>query len=336
MTVLREFERLEAAGLWRASPDAQRRDVIISVGDATLTITDMQDRVLAHWSLAAVERANPGVFPALFHPDGDPGEQLEIPQDETTMLEAIEKVRTAIERARPHPGRLRVMSILGSLALVALLVVFGLPGLMQNHAVKVVPEIKTKAIGQALLGRIERVSGQACATPEASPILAKLAARTDVRQMVIMRSGVASSLHLPGGIVLLNRSLVEDFEDPAVAAGAVLAERARAQLRDPLAELLEVGGFLASFRLLTTGELTRETLDRYSETVLAAPRPELPDDLLLAEFARAAIPSTPYAYALDVTGETTLGLIEADPMAGRALEPVLNDRDWVQLQNICG
>jgi hypothetical protein len=207
---------------------------------------------------------------------------------------------------------------------------------MQSHAVKVVPEIKTKAIGQALLGRIERVSGQACATPEASPILAKLAARTDVRQLVIMRSGVASSLHLPGGIVLLNRSLVEDFEDPAVAAGAVLAERARAHLHDPLAELLEVGGFLASFRLLTTGELTRETLDRYSETVLAAPRPVLPDDLLLAEFARAAIPSTPYAYALDVTGETTLGLIEADPMAGRALEPVLNDRDWVQLQNICG
>jgi hypothetical protein len=336
MTVLREFERLEAAGLWRASPEAQRRDVIISVGDATLTITDLQDRVLAHWSLAAVERANPGVFPALFHPDGDPGEQLEIPQDEETMLEAIEKVRHAIERARPHPGRLRVMSIFGSLSVVALLILFGLPSLMQNHAVKVVPEIKAKAIGQALLGRIERVSGQACTTPSATPILAKLAARTGVRQLVIMRAGVASSLHLPGGIVLLNRSLVEDYEDPAVAAGAVLAERARAELHDPLAELLEAGGVLASFRLLTTGELTRETLDYYSETVLSVPRPELPDDLLLAEFARAAIPSSPYAYALDVTGETTIGLIEADPMAGRALEPVLNDRDWVQLQDICG
>ncbi len=132
MTVLREFERLEAAGLWRASPDAQRRDVIISVGDATLTITDMQDRPLAHWSLAAVERSNPGVFPALFHPDGDTGETLEIPQDEQTMLEAIERVRYAIERARPHPGRLRVMSILGSLSLVALLLVFWLPSLAKT------------------------------------------------------------------------------------------------------------------------------------------------------------------------------------------------------------
>lgn len=336
MTALREFERLEAAGLWRETPESQRRDVIVSVGDATLTITDLQDRPLAHWSLAAVERANPGAFPALFHPDGDPGEVLEIPQDETTMLEAIERVRHAIDRARPHPGRLRIISILGSLAFVLALVLFWLPSLIQNHAVSVVPEIKSKAIGQALLGRIERVTGQACSTPEAAPILAKLALRTDVRQLVVMRSGVASSLHLPGGIVLLNRSLVEDHEDPAVAAGAVLAERARAAQHAPLAELLETGGFLAAFRLLTTGDLTRETLDRYAETVLASPRPVLADDVLLAEFARAAIPSSPYAYALDITGETTLGLIEADPMAGRVLEPVLNDRDWVQLQNICG
>lgn len=69
---------------------------------------------------------------------------------------------------------------------------------------------------------------------------------------------------------------------------------------------------------------------------LGRPRPQVPDEALLAEFARAALPSSPYAYALDITGETVLGLIEADPMAGRTLEPVLNDRDWVQLQNICG
>ena len=68
---------------------------------------------------------------------------------------------------------------------------------------------------------------------------------------------------------------------------------------------------------------------------LSTPRPEVADETLLAEFARTAIPSTPYAYALDITGETTIGLIEADPMAGRVLEPVLNDRDWVRLQNIC-
>jgi len=152
----------------------------------------------------------------------------------------------------------------------------------------------------------------------------------------VLRAGVSSSLHLPGGIILLNRSLIEDHEDPAVAAGAVLVERARAQAKDPLVEVLSSGGMLASFRLLTTGKLDRQSLDRYAETMVTAPRPDVPQERILATFAQAAIPSTPYAYAIDITGESVLGLIEADPMAGRSLEPVLNDRDWVQLQNICG
>ncbi|NIZ14358.1 hypothetical protein [Phaeobacter sp. HF9A] len=336
MTVLREFQRLEATGIWRPSPEDQRRDVIISLGDATLTVTDMKDRPLAHWSLAAVERANPGVFPAIFHPDGDPGETLEIAEDEVTMLAAIDTVQHAIERARPHPGRLRLVGVLVALACVIALLVFALPQVMRAQALSVVSDVHRKAIGQALLGRIERVSGQACSSPEANPILKKLAARTDVRRVAVMRAGVSESLMLPGGIVLLNRSLVEDFEDPAVAAGALLVERARAQFHDPMADLLDIGGLGATFRLLTTGEIRRDTLDRYAAVMLATPRPPVPEDPLLAEFARAAVPSTPYAYARDASGETTLGLIEADPMAGRELAPVLNDRDWVQLQNICG
>ncbi|WIY25338.1 hypothetical protein [Parasedimentitalea psychrophila] len=336
MTALREYQRLEAAGLWRASPEEQRRDVIVSVGDATLTIIDMKERPLAHWSLAAVERQNPGRYPALFHPDGDPGETLELGEDETTMLKAIERVQQAIAGARPHPGRLRSVSVLGGLGLFAALLVFWLPGAMIRHTVSVVPDIKRKAIGQALLGRIERVSGQACSTPETAPILAKLAERTGVRQVVVLRDGLTSSLHLPGNIVLLNRSLIEDHEDPAVAAGAILIERARAQTSDPLIEVLTSGGMLASFRLLTTGKLDRNSLDRFTETMVSAPRPDVPQEKILATFAQAAIPSTPYAYAQDITGEKVLGLIEADPMAGRSLEPVLNDRDWVQLQNICG
>ncbi len=336
MTALREYDRIEASGLWRAAPEDQRREVIVSIGDATLTITDMADRPLAHWSLAALERGNPGEFPAIYFPDGDPGETLELADSETTMIDAIERLRNAIESARPHPGRLRLVSALSIFAVIALMLVFWLPGAMLRHTVNVVPDIQRKAIGQALLGRIERVSGQMCNTPDATPVLAKLARRTGARQLAVMRSGVSDSLHLPGGIILLNRTLIEDHEDPAVAAGAVLAERARAEAQDPLAELLGYGGPVATFRLLTSGKLTRETLDHFAERVLSAPRPALGDEQLLAIFAQAAIPSTPYAYARDVTGETVLGLIEADPMAGRDIEPVLPDRDWIILQGICG
>ena len=336
MTALKEFQRLEAAGQWRANEQAQQRDVIISVGHATLTISGMDDRPLAHWSLAALERANPGRFPAIFHPDGDPGETLEIGEDETTMLDAIARVQAAIGRRRPRKGRVRALGGLGVLALVLAVAGLWLPGALSRHAVSVVPEIKRKAIGRALLARIERASGPACRSADADPILRKLAKRTGVRRLAVLPSGVPGSLHLPGGIVVLNRSFVEDHEDPAVAAGAILAERARATMDDPMAELLQAGGLWAPVKLLTTGDIDRSTLEAYAAALLAGPRPDVPGDVLLAEFDGAGLPSSPYAYAMDRSGESVLPLIEADPMAGQDPEPVLNDRDWVRLQNICG
>ncbi|TMV09671.1 hypothetical protein FGK63_00960 [Ruegeria sediminis] len=336
MTALKQYERIEATGLWRSSPEEQRREVVVSIGEATLTISDFNDRALTHWSLAALERQNPGEYPAIFNPDGDPGETLELAETETTMLEAIDRLQRAIERSRPHPGRLRWLSVAGVVAAVAALMIFWLPGALQRHVVAVVPAIKRLDIGNAILRRIERVSGRSCTSEDAQPVLDRLAQRTGVRKIVILPAGVADSLILPGRIVLLNRTLIEDHEDPAVAAGFVLAERARAQSKDPLAALLDRAGPSASFRLLTTGELTKETMDQYGERIMAEPRPEIDDQDLLAVFGQAALPSTPYAYAIDITGESTIGLIEADPMAGRELEQILPDRDWVVLQSICG
>ncbi len=336
MTALKQYQRIEATGLWRPSPDMQRREVVVSIGEATLTISDFNDRALTHWSLAALERQNPGGYPAIFNPDGDPDETLELAESETTMIEAIDRLQRAIDRSRPHPGRLRWLSVGGVVAAVAALLLLWLPVALQSHVVSVVPKIKRQDIGDTILQRIERVSGRACVSEDAKAALDMLAKRTGVRQIVILPAGVQNSLSLPGGTVLLSRTLVEDHEDPAVAAGYVIAERARAEAHDPLDDLLDRTGPTTAFRLLTTGELTPQIIDSYTEQVLSEPRPSLPDQELLAVFAQAALPSTPYAYARDITGETVLGLIEADPMVGRSQEQVLPDRDWVRLQNICG
>ena len=88
MTALQKYQRIEASGLWRPSPDAQRREVIVSIGEATLVITDTRDQPLTHWSLAAIERTNPGELPALYCPDGDPDETLELSEQEAEMMTA--------------------------------------------------------------------------------------------------------------------------------------------------------------------------------------------------------------------------------------------------------
>jgi hypothetical protein len=336
MVALKKYARIESAGLWRPAPDAQRREVIAVLGDATLTIKTSSDQPLAHWSIAAIERANPGKTPARFHPDGDPGEELELGENEAEMVEAIETLRRAVERARPHPGRLRWLGFAGSAATVLAAAFFWLPGALLDHTLVVVPEVGRKEIGQALVTRIQRVTGPACGTSANTSSLARLGTRLGAPRLAVMRGGIDTALHLPGGQILLARQLFEDFEEPDVVAGYILAEKTHAAESDPLRDLLEHGGFLVTFRLLTTGQVSSQALDAYAEHLLTAPRVEPGRESLIAAFAEAQVRSTPYAYARDITGETVLDLIEGDPMRGEPLSPLVSDATWLRLQSICG
>ena len=75
---------------------------------------------------------------------------------------------------------------------------------------------------------------------------------------------------------------------------------------------------------------------RGDETLLTEAREPVATDTLLRAFAAAELRSTPYAFARDVTGESTVALIEADPRAVEGSRPVLSDPDWLRLQAICG
>lgn len=335
MTALKEYARLESMGVWQETPDAQRRDVAVRFGDSTLIITDKNDRPLTHWSLAAVMRVNPGGTPATFSPGENDPETLEV--DEPMMVEAIEKVRTLISRRRPQPGRLRIWLLIASVLAVLALAIFWMPGALRRHTVSVLPDATRDQIGTDLLTAITRVSGQPCFTPRGSAALSALSERLlgNDGEILIVPDAVNGVVHLPGGIYLVNRSVVEDHETPDVVAGYVLAEMLRREARDPMEHLLDEAGLIATFRLLTTGAVKEETLSDYAETLLAADPDPVSNTALIQRFVQARVPSTPYAYALDVTGEATLPLIEADPMRGGGAERVLSDADWISLQAIC-
>lgn len=337
MTALEEFQRLEAPGIWRPHEDAQRRDVVVSFGDATLTITTGSDVAMSHWSLAAIHRLNPGARPALFAPAPDDPELLEIADE--TMVEAIEKVRRALSRAGPHPRRLRLVTTASLGLALVVLAVFWLPGAMGRYASSVVPQATRAEIGAQILAEINRLSGAPCSSALGDQALADLQVRLrpgTPGRIVVLRDGGAPSRHLPGGIILLNRSVVEDFEDPDVVAGFVLAEAQRIGQQDPLKEMLGRLGLGAAVKLLTTGDIGPAALARYAEQVLVADPDTVADDALLERFRAAAISSAPYAYGVDITGETTIRLIEADPVLPARARPVLDDGAWISLQGICG
>ena len=337
MTALTEYQRLESSAVWRASPEDRRRDVFVSVGDATLVIYDNAGSALAHWSLPAIIRVNPTDMPALYCAGADAPEELEIADE--FLVEAIERVRTAIARRRPRQGRLRLVLLGGGLVAVVWLAVFWLPDALIRHAAQVVPSVKRIELGNRLLDNIRRVAGAPCETANGRSALDRLYTRLlgDLAgRIIVLSSGIAQSGHLPGGLILVNRTLVEDFDDPAVVAGHILAEDLRALIADPVQDMLIDAGPMTAFRLLTTGDVPDQVLTTYAESLMSSTPLAIPDEYLLQAFAAAKIPATPYAYALDISGETTLTLIEADPVLNDPARPVLPDGAWVSLQGICG
>jgi hypothetical protein len=75
---------------------------------------------------------------------------------------------------------------------------------------------------------------------------------------------------------------------------------------------------------------------RYAETLMQAQKPLPPFDALIKAFDQAELRRSAFAYAKDVTGESTLPLIEADPRRQSGSRQVLSDSDWIRLQGICG
>ena len=135
------------------------------------------------------------------------------------------------------------------------------------------------------------------------------------------------------------RNRVEEADGPDRAAGMALVQAMVDEARDPMVPVLRHAGTTATFRLLTSGRLNPDAVYGYGEVLLGNQRPgEVPVEVeaALQRFQAAGVPSSAYAYAVDPTGEATLGLIEADPFKGAPPAPLIPDGDWISLQAICG
>lgn len=329
-TALDQFQRLETTGLWRADAGAQRREVVVAFGAATLVVSDQAGRPLSHWSLPAVARLNPGERPALFAPDADASETLEI--DDTLMIDAIGRVRSAIAAAGPRPRRLRRV-LVAMLAVLVLTIVLALPGMARRQALALVPQSTRQEIGATLLGLMSRETGPACRESRGAEALERLVRRLygpGARLSVVVLPGdMGGMVSLPGGLLVVPRAALAGTDDPLVFAGEVVAARAGvgAAGRDPLVPVLESAGLRATLVLLGTGRLPARALEGHASALLRE-RPALAgDDVLARAFDSADLAPAPWAA---VTGHP---LPASESRAEAA--PVMSDADWVSLQSIC-
>ncbi|MFB2532389.1 hypothetical protein ACEYYB_00090 [Paracoccus sp. p4-l81] len=337
MTALHQYQRLESPGLWRPAPDAQRREVVVMFRDATLVLVDpASERPLAHWSMPAMLRANPGRMPAIYAPGSGPDESLEI--EDEIMVAAIDKLHRIIAARRPRPGRLRGLLAIAAAIAIAAGAVFWLPGALVRHAALVAPEAKRVEIGRAVLAEVETLTGPACRHPAGEQALSRLSRRLLDRpvRIAILPTAVQGTRALPGGIIIASHDLIAGHPGPEALAGGVLsadlAARADTGGHDPLLDVLHWAGMRAAFRLLTTGNLPEDALRGYGTALLNADPAPADRPALLAAMKDRGVPSTPFATSLD---PVDAALAEGDPFKGTMPDPVLSDAEWSALAAIC-
>ncbi len=333
MTALHQYSRLEAAGLWRSAPDAQRREVIVGLRDATIVLLDPKtEGPLTQWSLPAIVRvgAVEGFVVYGAHEDGE--ETLEL--DDPVMIAALDKVRAALDRRRKRPGRLRMA--LGAAAAGALLggIAIWLPLGLYDFAANRLPDAARRDIAAAAMADIATISGSPCAGAMGAAAAGDLARRVlpQTRPAIaILREGLATPASLPDGTILLPFAQVERADGPDVLAGLVLAQSLVAAMDDPLIAALRYAGLFATMRLMSRGALPDDALQGYGLS-LARATPPLPDTASLhAGFAALGISSAPYAaFAADAALAQM-----PDPAPQGSAPPVLEDAAFLALQYVC-
>lgn len=344
MTALTQFQRLEAEGLWHPAGDGSARPVVVSLGEATITLADPgSDRPLTHWALAAMCRVDAGRGPAVYLPGapatqtGEADERLEV--HDPLMIDAIARVHRAVAARRRRPGRLRGGLMLAGLGLLVVATGLWLPDALVRHAARITPPAEAARIGAALLQDMETRTGPECRRAGGMSVLRHFAPKLlgpDAR-VAVVPARLGHAIRLPGHLYVIGDDLIGAAAGPEAAAGHLLAAAVAQGDTDVLGQAVGRAGARAALTMLTTGHMPAAALAGQGTAILDAPPPRPAEEALLQRFADVGLSSEPYARSLDPTGETVLGLIEADPFRGAAPPaPLLTETQWLALREICG
>lgn len=338
MTALDRYARLEGSGLWRPDAGAQRRDVAVRLGKASLIIADSRSAtVLSHWALASVQRENPGRMPARYIPaePGVPAEGESLETDDELLIEALEALLLALNP--PGRGRWLRWALVGLALAAALASMLWLPQIVTSRTAAIVPEAMRARIGRDILEDLNRpASGmRICNDPAGRQALASLRNRVlgpNWRVQVIDSPVDFGSTHLPGRVVLLSRGLVERLDSPEALAGWMLAEELAAEGRDPLLEVLRHTGLRSSLGLLSTGTLPDGALTGYGRHALQQRAAWPGAEALAARLAALSVAPGPFAASLPQGQARLAAALPVDLPPGPAL---LTDGQWLTLQALC-
>lgn len=332
-----KFLRLEAPGYWRQIVDKPGRHVVVHLGDTSITLISKSNVALGHWSLHGIRRIDGGGIPAVYAVDAGETEVVEISDE--TMIDAIEQWQQA-EAAAPQQFKLPVRGIVAALLVLSAVAAaaYFVPREGPRLVASFVTPSKRAEIGEQLFEALKPEFARHCESQEGAAALNKLAARLhpgERGEIRIVDGLEAASVHLPGGMVVIDEDLLMRHDGPEAAAGHVLLERLLLAQNDPIARLIDNAGLTAVPGIVLEGSVDDELLLGFFRSVQAEPRPPVSQGELLERFRTAGFPSTPFGLTFDGNQEVANAAVESDPFKGATYRPLLSDGDWIRLQGIC-
>ncbi|PRY94512.1 hypothetical protein BCF33_0103 [Hasllibacter halocynthiae] len=331
-TAIAEYARLEATARWRPAVGAERREVIVSLGESSLVLKDMADRPLAHWSLPAVEAVEEAEDRVLLTPGA--GEMLEI--EDREMVQAIARLRAALNR-RPRRLRLGRWIALGAAVVMAALLAAAVPERLRDDIRATAAERDGTPSFDALKGELA-AQGDLCEPPARLRSAWDLAARMgEVRggeALLVLADGTGDAVLLPDGGAMVPEALLRTMPSAEALAARIEAARVRGGNARP-AEMAERMGPGALLRYWSTSRLPEAVVEAEAARMMeGVARPALAPAALEAAFA--ARPHLAPIYAETVPGPDGDALRAAIGTALEEPSPAdIDDQTWVALQEMC-
>jgi hypothetical protein len=337
MTALHQYSRLEAAGLWRSATGAQRREVIVGLREATIVLIDPKTELpLTQWSLPAIVRTGAEQGFVTYASHEDEMETLEI--DDEAMIAALDKVRSALDRRRKRPGRLRSVFALLASSAIALGIAVWIPLKLYDFTAQRLPDAARSDIAAMAMADIATISGSPCSGRMGVAASADLARRLAPNappdapfHIAVLREGLTQPASLPDGTILLPYALVERADGPDALAGMAIAQRLLMTREDALVGALRYAGVIATLQLLSSGALPSTSLQGYGLDLTQ--RTAAPPDIaaLHSAFAQLQISTAPYAAFVASADLSAL----PDPAPAGSQPAVLDDAAFLGIQYIC-
>lgn len=260
MTAIDKYTRLEALGQWRESPDLPPREVVVSFENATLVLSDMNENPLCHWAMAATSRLTLDGAKAVYTPDTEGFETLEVNDDE--MVEAIAQVSraaTTIKRRTPWLRWVFAAFLIAGIAAIS----YAAPSLLRDQAVRMTGPESARKLGTDMVATLDADMCRGLNADAARELFQSRAFPDDGTSLVFVRKQRPARA-FPGGVVVIGNTTLQAMQSPDELAALAIALSAQSEVT--MVQLFDASSPRELFDYITSGNLSEERLAQAART----------------------------------------------------------------------